>query len=276
MKKIDAHQHFWKFDPVRDSWISDEMKIIRKDFLPSDLEPLLKQNDVDGCVAVQADQSEKENDFLLQLAKQSDFIKGIVGWIDLQAGNIEERLQHYSQFKKIKGFRHILQGEPKRDLMLSPVFKKGISLLNQYHFAYDILIYQDQLKYIPEFVSSFPDQPFVIDHLAKPDIKNGKIDEWKKDILSAAQFENVCCKLSGMVTEADWKNWKKEDFKPYLDAIVGSFGTDRILFGSDWPVCLPAASYQQIISIVEDYFSSFSKDEQEKFFGLNAVRFYRL
>jgi L-fuconolactonase len=276
MKKIDAHQHFWKFDPVRDSWINDEMKIIRKDFLPADLEPLLKQNGFDGCVAVQSDQSEQENDFHLQLAGKFDFIKGIVGWIDLQAENTEERLEYYSRFKKIKGFRHVLQGETKRDLMLSPAFMKGISLLNRYHFTYDILIYQDQLQYIPDFVSSFPDQPFVIDHLAKPAIKNGEISEWKNDIEQIAQFENVYCKLSGIVTEADWKHWKKKDFKPYLDVVVEAFGTNRILFGSDWPVCLVAASYQEMLSIVEDYFSSFSKDEQENFFGLNAIQFYRL
>jgi L-fuconolactonase len=276
MKKIDAHQHFWKFDPVRDSWINDEMKIIQKDFLPADLEPLLTQNGFDGCVAVQSDQSEQENEFHLQLAGKFDFIKGIVGWIDLQAENAKERLEYYSQFEKMKGFRHVLQGEAKRDLMLSSAFKKGISLLNKYHFTYDILIYQDQLQYIPDFVSYFPDQPFVIDHLAKPAIKNGEISEWKNDIERIAQFENVYCKLSGMVTEADWKHWKKNDFKPYLDVVVEAFGTDRILFGSDWPVCLVAASYQEMLGIVENYFSSFSKEEQEKFFGLNAIQFYRL
>jgi len=276
MKKIDAHQHFWNFDPIRDSWINEDMKSIQRDFLPEDLEPLLNKHGFDGCIAVQASQSEQENDFLLQLAERSDFIKGIVGWLDLQAENAEERLGHYRQFKKIKGFRHILQGEPQRDLMLSPAFMKGISLLKKYDLTYDILIYQDQLKYIPDFVSRFPDQAFVIDHLAKPDIKSGSINEWRSDIIRVAQFENVCCKISGMVTEADWKHWKKEDFRPYLDVVVESFGMDRLLFGSDWPVCLVAASYSKMLDIVDDYFSSFSGGEKEKLFGRNAIAFYKL
>ena len=276
MKKIDAHQHFWKFDPVRDSWINEDMKVIQRDFFPEDLLPLLKQNNFEGCVAVQSDQSEEENRFHLQNAGKFDFIKGIVGWVDLQSENIEERLQYYHQFKKLKGFRHVLQGEPQRDLMLQPAFMNGVSRLRKYDFTYDILIFKDQLQYIPRFVSSFPDQPFIIDHMAKPAIKNGEIDQWKKDIQGTAQFENLSCKISGMVTEADWKNWKKENFKPYLDVIVEAFGINRIMFGSDWPVCLVAASYSEMLNIVEDYFSSFSKDEQEKFFALNAARFYNL
>lgn len=276
MKRIDAHQHFWKFDPVRDSWINEEMKIIQKDFFPADLEVLLKQNNFDGCVAVQSDQSEEENQFHLQHAEKFDFIKGIVGWVDLRSKDVEERLQHYSRFHKMKGFRHVLQGEAQRDLMLQPAFMNGIALLNKYGFTYDILIYQDQLTYIPKLVSFFPEQPFVIDHLAKPNIKNGEIAEWKKDIERVAQFQNVYCKISGMVTEADWKHWKKEDFKPYLDVIVEAFGMDRVLFGSDWPVCLVAAFYSQVVELAEDYFSSFSQEEQAKFFGLNAIRFYKL
>jgi L-fuconolactonase len=276
MKRIDSHQHFWKFDPVRDNWINDDMKIIQKDFLPADLQHILKENGFDGCVAVQSDQSEAENHFHFKNAEQFDFIKGIVGWIDLQSKTVEERLQYYTQFKKIKGFRHVLQGEPQRDLMLQPKFMNGVSLLSKYNFTYDILIFKDQLQYIPKFVSAFPDQPFVIDHIAKPDIRNANIDQWKKDISTLAQFENLYCKISGMVTEADWKNWKKEDFKPYMDVVVEAFGIDRIMFGSDWPVCLVAASYNEMLEIVEDYFSSFSKEEQQKFFGLNAIRFYNL
>jgi L-fuconolactonase len=276
MKKIDAHQHFWKFDPVRDSWINNEMKVIQKDFLPADLEPVLHQNNFDGCVVVQSDQSEEENIFQLLNAEKFDFIKGIVGWVDLQANDIEERLEYYSQFKKIKGFRHILQVEQERNMMLKPDFMNGIGLLKQYNFTYDILIFQDQLQYIPRFVASFPDQPFVIDHIAKPDLKIRRINNWKKGITEVAQFENVYCKISGMVTEADWNSWKKEDFKPYLDVIVETFGIDRIMFGSDWPVCLVAASYEEVVGIVGDYFSSFSKNEQGKFFALNANQFYNL
>lgn len=276
MNRIDAHQHFWKFDPVRDSWINDDMRLIQRDFLPDDLQPILNENDFNGCIAVQSDQSEGENHFHFQNAEKFDFIKGIVGWVDLQSPTIDERLQYYSQFKKIKGFRHVLQGEPQRDLMLQPGFMKGISLLKKYNFTYDILIFKDQMQYIPKFASSFPDQLFVIDHIAKPDIKNGEIDKWGKDIKEMAQFENVYCKISGMVTEADWKQWRNEDFKPYLDIVVEAFGTNRIMFGSDWPVCLVAASYKEMLGIVEDYFSLFSKSEQEKFFGSNAIHFYNL
>ncbi len=273
---IDAHQHFWKFDPVRDSWINEDMKMIQRDFLPQDLNPILQANGLEGCVTVQSDQSEAENDFQLANADQYDFIKGVVGWVDLQADNIKERLAYYSKFKKLKGFRHVLQGEPQRDFMLRPAFKRGIGLLNKYGFTYDILIFPDQLGYTKEFVASFPDQKFVIDHIAKPYIKDKKIDEWKRDISEVAQFENVYCKVSGMVTEADWKAWKKEDFIPYLDAVVESFGTNRLMYGSDWPVCLVAASYENMLGIVKDYFSSFSSEEEKQFFGGNARKFYDL
>jgi L-fuconolactonase len=276
MPRIDAHQHFWKFDPIRDSWITDNMAVIQKDFMPADLQPLLAANSMDGSVIVQSDQSEEENDFQLANAEDNDFIKGVVGWVDLQSHKIEERLIHYKQFKKMKGFRHVLQGEPDRALMLKPEFKRGIGLLKNFGFTYDILILPDQLQYIRELVTAFPHQPFVIDHIAKPFIKDKKIDVWKKDMLAVAGFENVYCKISGMVTEADWKKWKPHDFKPYLDVIIEAFGIKRIMFGSDWPVCLVAASYSEMMNIVKDYFSSFSQYEQDLFFGLNATSFYNL
>lgn len=276
MKTIDAHQHFWKFDPVRDSWITDEMWVIQKDFFPNDLKPVLQQNGFDDCIAVQASQSEEETEFLISLANQYDFIKGIVGWVDLQANDIEERLEKYKSIPVVKGFRHVLQGEPQRDLMLKPEFKRGIAALQKQAFTYDILIFPDQVKFSDELAASFPEQKFVIDHIAKPYIKRKEIVEWKKDMEKIAMHGNVYCKISGMVTETDWKGWKKEDFKPYLDVVVNAFGTNRILFGSDWPVCLVAASYNEMLAIVKEYFASFSKNEQEQFFGLNAIRFYNL
>lgn len=273
---IDAHQHFWKFDPVRDNWINEEMRVIQRDFLPQDLYPILQANGLEGCVTVQSDQSEAENDFQLANSDQHDFIKGVVGWVDLQAENIEERLAYYSGFTKLKGFRHVLQGEAQRDFMLRPAFMNGISFLSKYNFTYDILIFPDQLAFTKKFVAAFPDQKFVIDHIAKPYIKDKKIDEWKKDISAVAQFENVCCKVSGMVTEADWKGWQKEDFRPYLDAVVEAFGTKRLMYGSDWPVCLVAAPYENMLGIVQDYFSSFSVDEQRSFLGETARQFYNV
>jgi len=276
MHRIDAHQHFWKYDPVIHSWITDEMPAIKKDFLPHDLKPLLEQHNFNGCVAVQADQSEKETQFLIDLAKENDFIKGVVGWVNLLADDIEEKLEYYESFTVLKGFRHVLQGEEDRKFMLNSQFMRGIGLLQKNNLTYDILIYADQLKYVKPFVSNFPKQKFVIDHLAKPGIKHKNLDEWKKDMYTAAENENVYCKISGMVTEADWQKWKEDDFTPYLDTIVEAFGMNRVMFGSDWPVCFLAASYKQVMGIPAKYFSSFSKLEQDKFFGGNAIQFYNL
>ncbi len=272
---IDAHQHFWKYDAVKHSWIDDAMANIRKDFLPSDLKPILHQNNVVGTIAVQADQTETETDFLIALANEYSFIKGIVGWTDLRANNIADRLEFYAQFNTIKGFRHILQGE-EPSFMLQPAFINGIKALNQSRFTYDILVFPKHLTAALELVKQFPNQAFVIDHIAKPYIKAGLIDEWKKDIKAIAQLENVYCKISGMVTEADYLQWKPTDFKPYLDVVVEAFGTKRIMFGSDWPVCLVAAAYQKMLGIVQTYFAFFSAEEQLFFFRKNAEQFYQL
>jgi len=272
---IDTHQHFWQYEPVKHSWIDDEMAVIRKDFLPADLQPLLIQNGVVGCVAVQADQTEQETDFLLDLAKENNFIKGVVGWVDLRANNIEERLEHYSQNKTLKGFRHVLQGE-EPSFMLQPSFIKGIAALKNFNFTYDILIFPKHLEAALELVNQFPNQPFIIDHIAKPFIKAGLIDEWANGIKELAKRPNVTCKISGMVTEADYKNWKPSDLTPYIDKVVEAFGINRITYGSDWPVCQVAASYQQVIGIVKDYFSKFSIEEQALFFQKNAKDFYNL
>ncbi len=272
---IDSHQHFWHYEPEKHSWIDDEMAVIRKDFLPQDLAPILKKNSVVGTIAVQADQTEKETDFLLGLAEEHDLIKGIVGWVDLRAENIAERLEHYAQFKNIKGFRHVLQGEEPA-FMLQPDFLRGISALKEYNFTYDILILPRHLEAALQLVKQFPNQPFVIDHIAKPYIKAGLIDEWAKGMIALSEHENVFCKLSGMVTEADYKKWQSSNFIPYLDVVLVAFGTKRLMFGSDWPVCEVAASYGQMIGIVEDYFASFSLDEKNQFFNQNASRFYNL
>ena len=274
--RIDSHQHFWKFDAVRDSWITDDMSVIQKDFFPADLRSVLQANGIDGCVTVQADQSEEQNAFLLEQATGNDFIKGIVGWVDLRAENVSERLAHYSEFNLMKGFRHVLQGEADRALMLKPEFMRGIAALAQYNFTYDILIFADQLKYIPEFVAAFPEQKFVIDHIAKPKIKEHDIDEWTKDMMEVAVHDNVYCKVSGMVTEADWKNWKTADIIPYMDVVLEAFGPDRIMYGSDWPVCLVASSYERMYRMLTEYFSTFTTEEQDQFFGANAIQFYNL
>lgn len=273
---IDAHQHFWIYDPVRDSWIDESMKKIQRDFLPPHLKPVLDENQIDGCVVVQSDQTEVENLFQLTNAINHDFVKGVVGWVDLQSKDIEDKLAHYNYYKKLKGFRHILQGEKDRALMLRKKFMNGISLLEKYNFTYDILIFPDQLKYAQQLVAAFPNQKFVIDHIAKPYIKTKQIEGWRADIMAISKLPNVYCKISGMVTEADWKKWKPSDFVPYLDTVVEAFGSKRIMYGSDWPVCLVAASYKKMKAIVDNYFSSFSQKEKEDFYGANAVRFYGL
>ncbi|NCU03063.1 MAG: amidohydrolase family protein [Chitinophagaceae bacterium] len=275
MAIIDTHQHFWKYDPVNYSWINDEMQVIRKDFLPGDLAVVLKENKVQGCVAVQADQTETETDWLLELAAKNDFIKGVVGWVDLRSSNIEERLQHYQQFSKLKGFRHVLQGE-EPSFMLQKDFLNGISKLNQFGFAYDILIFPQHLEAALQLAKQFPQQRFVVDHVAKPTIKDGKIDEWKAGMQQLAQHNHVYCKISGMVTEADWKTWTADQLKPYIDVVVESFGNDRIMFGSDWPVCLVASSYNKWLETVQHYFASFSLEDQQKVFSSNAIKFYQL
>ncbi len=272
---IDSHQHFWQYHPAVHEWISEDMAVIRKNFLPEDLAPVLQEQNIDGCVAVQADQTENETDFLIGLAKENSSIKGVVGWIDLRAENLQERLAHYQQIPVVKGFRHVLQGEDPA-FMLQPSFLKGIAKLKDFGFTYDILVFPKHLSAAMELVKQFPDQAFVIDHIAKPFIKDGLIDAWRSDMQKIAQFSNVSCKISGMVTEANWKTWTKEDIFPYIETVTEAFGTDRLLYGSDWPVCLVAASYEEMINPVKEYFSRFSKTEQEAVFGKNAIRFYHL
>ncbi|HVX50809.1 MAG TPA: amidohydrolase family protein [Chitinophagaceae bacterium] len=273
---IDAHQHFWLYDEQRHGWINDDMREIRKDFMPENLYPKMEESGVSGSVIVQVDQDEAENEFQLANAAKFDFVKGVVGWVDLQADNIEDRLAYYTEFEKMKGFRHVLQGEEDRALMLKPAFKNGISMLIKYGYTYDILIFPDQLQYALQLAKDFPGQPFVIDHLAKPYIKAGKMDGWKQDIQAIAQLPNVYCKISGMVTEADLNIWTKEQLTPYIDVVVKAFGMGRVMFGSDWPVCLVAASYKQWITLLREYFEPFSQAEKEAFFGANAASFYKL
>ncbi|MDQ1087959.1 amidohydrolase [Siphonobacter sp. SORGH_AS_1065] len=274
--KIDSHQHFWVFDPVRDAWITSDMEPIRRNFLPNDLQPVLQQNNIDGCVAVQASQSEIETDFLIQLAEQNDFIKGVVGWVDLRSELVSERLEYFRQFPKLKGFRHIVQGEPDDLFLLRMEFMDGIRALETYGYTYDILIYPRHLPTAREFVTRLPHQLFVVDHLAKPYVKAGEIEKWAADIQSLAKRENVCCKVSGLVTEADWEQWTPEQLRPYLDVVFEAFGPERVMFGSDWPVCLVASSYERWVQVLQEYTGSLSSYEQEKFWGGNAKDFYSL
>jgi L-fuconolactonase len=275
--RIDSHQHFWEFDKVLDtSWINDSMAVLRQDFSPKQVKPLMLENGIEGCVAVQADQTENETHYLLNLAKNHDIIKGVVGWVDFRAPDINERLEYFSEFKALNGFRHIVQAEKEDDFLLRKDFCNGISLLKKYNFTYDILIYPKHLKYAQKFVEKFPGQKFVIDHIAKPFIKDQAIDEWKEDLKVFGKYENVYCKMAGLVTEADWNNWKFEDFSSYISITLDIFGTNRVMFGSDWPVCLPSASYSQVCEIIEKNTSFLSPEEKEQLWGLNCSDFYGL
>jgi L-fuconolactonase len=251
------------------------MKVIRKDFLPADLAPILKENNVDGCIAVQADQTDTETQILIREANQNSFIKGVVGWVNLKDKEIEEKLEEYSNETNLKGFRHIIQAEPK-GFMLDASFQKGLSALAKYNYTYDLLIYETQLAEANTLIKQLPELPIVIDHIAKPNIKKGDSDDWKKEIKAIAQYPNLYCKISGMATEAHWDTWTMDTLKPYIDTVVEAFGTERIMFGSDWPVCLVASSYEKWLKGLQNYFNTFSISEQEAFFANNAINFYKL
>ena len=273
---IDSHQHFWKYEPVKHSWIDDDMSVIRRDFSPSDLAKVYQENSIDGCVAVQADQTLEETDFLIDLASINNFIKGIVGWVDLRAENIENVLEKYSTDKIVKGFRHVVQGEVDHNFLLRPNFSRGISLLEKHNFTYDILVFPHQLGSVLEFVKKFPHQKFVIDHIAKPYIKDGYFEGWATMMTAIGKHENVSCKMSGMVTEADFNIWTPEQIHPYMDTVLEAFGSKRILFGSAWPVCLVAGNYSKIKKLTTDFISQLSKIEQNSIMGNNAIEFYNL
>ncbi len=252
------------------------MSVLKRDYMPPDLLPELTANGLSGCVAVQADQSEQETEFLLELSGQYEFIKGVVGWVDLQSPQVSGRLQHFSRFKKLRGFRHVLQSETDDGFMLRPEFCRGIQALKEFAFTYDILIYARQLPAALELVSRFPEQPFVVDHMAKPAIKSGELAPWAAQMRSLADHSNVYCKISGLVTEADWRNWRGEDFVPYLDVVFETFGPERLMFGSDWPVCLVAGNYPQVKQLIETYVTRLPIYQKKAIFGLNAARFYGL
>ncbi|HUE44445.1 MAG TPA: amidohydrolase family protein [Candidatus Sulfotelmatobacter sp.] len=272
---IDAHQHFWRFDPVRDAWITEEMSAIWRDFLPADLAAELDSNGVDATIAVQADQSEAETEFLLGLAEGNRRIAGVVGWLDLRSAQIEKRLEHFAKFSKLRGLRHVAQAEPDERFLVGPDFVRGVACLKRFQLAYDILIHPRQLPAAIELVGKLPEQRFVVDHLAKPGMNATRVEPWASQIRELAANPNVCCKISGLVTEGDWKSWKAADFEPYLDVVFEAFGAERLMFGSDWPVCLVAATYAQVKSTIEFYVDRHAAHAKSAIFGDNAQRFYQ-
>lgn len=274
MEKIDAHQHFWRYDPDEYPWIDGRMESLKKDHLPRDLEKAQSELGFNGSIAVQARQSIEETRWLLQLADDYDQIKGVVGWVDLKSNKVDECLSEFTEHPRFVGVRHVVQDESDDRYILRPDFLNGISKLNDYNLTYDILIYPKQLSATLEFVKEFPDQPLVLDHIAKPDIKTGAIEPWATQIRELASHANVHCKISGMVTEADWWGWKPEQFDPYLNVILKSFRPERLMIGSDWPVCRLAGEYTPVMQLAIDFMQANAPDYIDEFLGGNALAFY--
>jgi L-fuconolactonase len=272
--RIDSHQHFWEYDAEQYPWIQPDWPI-RKSFLPSDLKPLLDRNGFDACIAVQARQSLAETKWLLKLAEENSFIAGVVGWVDLRADHSDKQLDDLAGAKLV-GVRHVAQDEPDDRFLVGKEFVRGISVLAERQLAYDILIFPKQLPAAVELVRMFPNQRFVLDHIAKPFIRDAQIEPWATQIRELAQAPNVYCKLSGMVTEARWHQWRLDDFRPYLDIVWSAFGEDRLMIGSDWPVCLLSADYAVTMGIVQNFLEQISEAAREKVLGENARRFYNL
>lgn len=275
--KLDSHQHFWHFNTRDYGWMGNNMSNIKRNFLPAELAHTLQSEGFDGSIAVQARQSLAETNWLLDLANENPIIKGVVGWVDLQSENAQHEIETFAAHPKAVGVRHVLHDEVDDDFMLRPAFVGGVKLLEQYNLAYDILIFAKHLPNTLKFVEQFSEnQIFVVDHIAKPSIKAQLLEPWTENMRLLAKHSNVYCKVSGMVTEADWENWQYEDFVPYLDVVFEAFGSDRILIGSDWPVCLVAGSYHEIMNIVKKYIQKFDIETQNKVLGLNAMKAYKL
>jgi L-fuconolactonase len=274
--RVDAHQHFWRYDPAEYGWIAAGMERLARDYLPDDLAPLLAAEGIAGSVAVQARQTIEETRWLLALAAKHPAILGVVGWVDLRNSDVVEQLREFAGNPRLVGVRHVVQDEPDPRFLLGEAFVRGLRQLPGFGLTYDLLLYPPQLPAAVELVGLLPEQPFVLDHLAKPRIKAGTLDPWRVDIRALAGHPNVSCKLSGLVTEAAWQGWQPADFTPYLEVAVEAFGPERLMIGSDWPVCLLAAEYPDALGIVTDFLGRLSGGEQALILGTTASRFYGL
>jgi len=274
--RLDAHQHFWHYSPTEHTWMTDQMGILKHDFYPEDLQPLLAGIHFDGSIAVQARQNLVETRWLLELAEKHPFIKGVVGWVDLRSEKLREELRRFADHPRLVGVRHVVHDEPDDEFMLRPEFRRGIALLQDFNLTYDLLLFPKHLKAAKQLVAEFPRQPFVIDHLAKPRIAEQLVSPWREELLQLAKLPNVFCKLSGMVTEARWNHWQPRDFQPYLDIAFAAFGWSRLMIGSDWPVCTLAGEYDRVMKIVIDYVQKYSAEAQAAILGENCARFYRI
>lgn len=275
-KRIDAHHHLWRYSREEYGWIDEEMAALRRNFLPADLRLEMRSASIDGAVTVQARQTMEETRWLLDLADQNEEICGVVGWAPIADEHFPAALEEFSTRPMLKGLRHVVQAEPDDNFLLRDDFSRGIRALRGTGLVYDILIYERQLPQAIRFVDQHPEQAFVLDHIAKPRVRDGVLEPWRTQIRELARREHVACKLSGVVTEANWKQWNLESLDPYLDAVVEAFGPERILAGSDWPVCLVACGYAQWFRVLEQYLGGFSQTERDAIFGGNAERIYRL
>jgi L-fuconolactonase len=271
--RLDSHQHFWRYSPTEHTWMTHQMQALKQDFLPHDLKPLLDAIQFDGCIAVQARQTLEETRWLLELAEQYPFIKGVVGWVDLRSDRLTEQLERFAQHPKLVGVRHVVHDEPDDNFMLRPDFRRGIAQLLDFNLTYDLLLFPKHLQVAVQLVKEFPQQPFVLDHLAKPKIAEQLLSPWREDLHQLATFPNVFCKLSGMVTETNWKQWRPVDFHPYLDVVFEAFGPTRLMIGSDWPVCTLSAEYAPMMKIVMDHIPI---ESQPAILGDNCARFYQI
>jgi L-fuconolactonase len=274
--RIDAHQHFWQYDPDRHRWINDEMSAIRRDFFPGDLATILKTLQIDGTIAVQADETVVETTFLLDLAAKNDFIKAVVGWTDLHSLELEKTLYNFKGIEKLAGFRCVMQGAPDEKYLRNDLFANNLKKLAEHGYTYDLLVYHNQLPALISMTEKLPDNQLILDHVGKPDIRNNQFQTWKEQIKILAKHPGIYCKLSVMVTEANYSKWTYDDLLPYLETSAEYFGIDRICFGSDWPVCLVAGSYNKVYEVIEKFVHQLSKSDQEKIFGLNTLQFYKI
>jgi L-fuconolactonase len=276
MERIDAHHHLWRYTPEEYGWINDAMHALRRDFLPGDLAAEMRAAGVSGSIAVQARQTMDETRWLLDLADGCETIRGVVGWAPIcSAEEFAAAMDELDGRTKLKGLRHIVQAEPD-DFLLREDFNRGIRAMHSSGLVYDVLVYERQLPQAIKFVDQHPEQMFVLDHIAKPLIREGVMEPWASLIRDLAKRQNVWCKVSGMVTEADWGAWTPESLRPYLDIVVEAFGLRRIMVGSDWPVCLVASGYRQWFDALDEYFSGFTEREREAVFGKTAKQVYRL
>lgn len=273
---IDSHHHLWKFSAGEYPWIDESMEVLRRDYLPQDLLRESETTGTEGTVVIQARQNMEETRWLLDLAGKHPFIRGVVGWVDLRSPVLQSQLEEFAGKGKLVGVRHVIQDEPDEGFMLLPQFVRGIGMLREQNLVYDLLLFPRHLVHAVKLVGMFPDQRFVLDHMAKPCIASGALQPWKDHIESLAALPNVWCKISGMVTEADRKVWKYEDFIPYMEVVTRAFGIERIMLGSDWPVCRLAGEYEEVLGIPLRYFSGFSRDSKERIYRSNAMECYQL